>query len=95
MFEDLITEKDDSGVVCSADTEAAISQEERIMYDLLGDLEEITDEMNAEMASKNISCIWCGRTRGQMHDPKCFFSVTRQRLDKELEELGKKIAHGQ
>ncbi len=92
MFEDLITEKviDDDGVECSTDAEAAMTQEDVFMFNLLSDVEEVIDELYHSHIANDIACIWCGAGRGMRHDDQCFYITTLKRLTAEVDTFSNK-----
>ena len=91
MFEDLITEvPKDEEVESSIDVEAALSQEDEFMYNLLTDTEEVIDELFVDQRQRGTECIWCGCTPGQRHSDTCFFLTTLRRLQAEIDTLANK-----
>ena len=88
MFEDLIVEKDidEHGPV----PEPEYSQEDKFMYDLLCDVEEVIDEFQAQAGASRQPCIWCGAKQGQKHDNGCFYLTTIKRLIAEINTYGNK-----
>jgi hypothetical protein len=80
----------DEEVECSADAEAAMSQEDSFMFNLLSDVEEVIDELYHSNIANEINCIWCGAGRGQRHDDSCFYVTTLKRLTAEVDTFSNK-----
>jgi len=95
MFEDLIVDKEVPGdlfddIEEELDKYGAMSQEDRFMYDLLSDVEEVVDELWHQGLKHREPCIWCGKKEGEAHDSNCFYITTMKRLIAEIDTLSNK-----